>query len=136
MVQRREQGFTLIEVIVALVIIASGVAVLVRGFGQSWHTQLAGTRAAQALAIAEARLVALGSLTPLADGQTFSGTDSGISWRARVERHVPAISTVEEAQASAAPKAYWLILDAEWQDTAARPPHALRLRTLKFGTSP
>lgn len=133
---RRERGFTLIEVIVALAILSGAVAMAYRGLGQSWRAERAGSRAAEALRIAEMRLAGIGSQTPLAEGQVFSGEEAGVSWQVHVERRPSPGEADGSADAAALPPAYWLILDAEWTDATARQPQSLRLRTLKFGPPP
>ena len=83
--RRGEAGFSLIEVVVALALLGMALAVLT----DSVRTGLASASRSAAieppLAVAEAKLAAVGVTEPLATGNTNGAEPSGIRWRVVVE---------------------------------------------------
>jgi general secretion pathway protein I len=78
---RNEAGFTLIEVMAALVIASLAIVVLLQAGFTGAAENLAAARYQQALSRAQSRLASFGPLTPIAPG-TLSGDDGGgYRWR-------------------------------------------------------
>jgi general secretion pathway protein I len=80
----RQGGFTLIEVLVALAIMALGMGSLLAAVS----TGLANTRAArqyvEATRLAQSHLAAIGSATPLVAGVQSGDDGQGFTWQVRV----------------------------------------------------
>jgi general secretion pathway protein I len=83
---RNNAGFTLIEVMAALVIAALAIVVLLQaGFTGAAENQAA-LRYDQALSRAQSRLASFGTLTPI-QAETLSGDDgSGFRWQVKITR--------------------------------------------------
>jgi len=81
---KSEAGFTLIEVMAALVIASLAIVVLLQAGFTGAAENLAAARYQQALSRAQSRLASFGPLTPVAPG-TLSGDDGGgYRWQADI----------------------------------------------------
>jgi general secretion pathway protein I len=121
-------GFTLIEVLVALVIFVAGYVVIHQGMSLAWHgAQIAWTESA-ALRLAQSLLAAAGVETELQEGEQSGETPDGFAWTARVERYHP--PGAEDGVAKTA--AYWITVVVRWNGGAMRPARSLQLKTLKL----
>lgn len=82
-----ESGLTLLEVLVAFVILAVAMTTVMRVFS----TGLEGTRRAEranlAAALAEAKMAAVGVLIPVRAGRLDGIEDNGYSWEVNIEPH-------------------------------------------------
>lgn len=132
---RRDDGFILLEVLVALAIAGIAVAALLGAGGTAlWSTRSA---ADYEVAVSRARshLAALGRLEPLAPGD-FSGNDNdGFRWRLRVRPIATTSLEVGAASMSDRPTARPLTLYAvdvtiAWITDST--PHALTLHTSRL----
>lgn len=129
--RRSEEGFTLVEALVALVI------VFVTGFF-FFQTIVDGTHVARkagdqeaALVVARSRLAELGNERPLIAGE-FTGTSADdISWRLVVWPHVSDLGTVSAVH----PNAFWATVTASWRDRRTQKKRSLSLKTLKLKTA-
>lgn len=130
--RRGDDGFTLIETIVALALFAAVFAALYGGLSGNWR----GVRRAQmdtvAMSLAQAQIARAGTEMSLSDGQNWSGEHGGVSWTVTVETY--RAGDVRARQGGIA--AFWVVFDARWSDGAGRPPKSLRLRALKLGVAP
>jgi prepilin-type N-terminal cleavage/methylation domain-containing protein len=78
---RRDPGFTLIEVVVALTIAVLVGGLLLQVFSQSLRGVDATARTIQATALAESLLAGIGADTPVAEGERSGETEQGLRWR-------------------------------------------------------
>ncbi len=120
-------GFTLLEVIVALAILAVALAALM----QSFSTGLRGARAAErqtiATLLAESRLAAVGVEMPLEAGESGGEIDHGYRWRATVR---PYLEPGLEAEGQAGMAAYEIAVTVSWE--AADGGGSVTLETLRL----
>lgn len=95
--KRASRGFSLLEVLVAFVILALVLAVLMRIFSGALRNIGAAEGYSRAVALAESKLAAIGVDTPLAEGVT-ADTESDYSWRTAVRREETGAQPVEGGQ--------------------------------------
>jgi prepilin-type N-terminal cleavage/methylation domain-containing protein len=121
-----ERGFTLLEVLVALVILIGGLVALYQAFGVSLFSSSAADQERRATGAAEQLLAELGRSRPLEDGVTTGVLANGQSFTLRLEPF-----TAVEDHGSPSPVAGHLAtLDiAPTQDRDRK----LRVRTLLLG---
>ncbi len=82
----RQGGFTLIEVMAAMVIAALAITVLLQAGFTGAAENLDAGRTENALSRAQSRLASFGPLTPIAAG-TFSGDDGGgYHWQVQISK--------------------------------------------------
>lgn len=81
---RADAGFTLIEVIVALVIAGLGLAMLMAAAGSGLENVTAADRYIQAASLAQSRLAQVGKSLPLKKGNYTGDEGEGFRWRVRV----------------------------------------------------
>jgi len=73
---RQQKGFSLLEVLVAFVVLALALGVLMQTFSRSSRNAAVSADYSKALALAESKLVTSGHLTPLAEsaaGEAYNG---------------------------------------------------------------
>ncbi len=84
-----QQGFTLIEVLVAFMILTLSLSVLFRIYsGGLTNVEVAGDYA-QAVLVAESQLAAVGRSEPLFVGQTDGESGDRFQWRRIIENYTP-----------------------------------------------
>lgn len=121
-------GFTLIEVLVALIIFVAGYVVVHQSVSLAWHgAQIAWTEGA-ALRLAQSRLAAAGVETELQDGEQSGVTPDGLVWTARIERYHPPGADDGALRTTA----YWVTIVVRWNAGATRRTRSLQLKTLKL----
>lgn len=132
---RSQSGFTLLEVVVAFVVLSLVLSVVFEVFS-TWLSRTASlSEQSQALSLARSRLAAVGLEDAVKEGETSGDSnDRRYRWRLRIER-VP-----ESADASATPmKSTYSLYRAEsrveWKGSDGR-DHALALANLQLGPRP
>jgi general secretion pathway protein I len=125
-----EQGFTLMETLVALVIFVACYLLIHQGLSLGWRgVQLAQSESV-ALQVAQGRLAAAGLDEPLADGQRTGETD-GYAWTMHVRRED------RRAAGTASPlTAFWVTVAVSWRDRPERRLRSVQLTTMKLVVQP
>ena len=84
------QGFTLMEILVAFVVLATAVAVLYRTFSTNIRNVDAISGYSEAIAIAESRLMAIGLEHPIVEGEESGETDDRrFKWKVAIRPYTP-----------------------------------------------
>lgn len=124
----RQRGFSLLEVLVAFVILSLSLGVMMRLFSASLTNVGAAERHAHAVAVAESALAGLGVSEPLAEGGIAGpeADNQGYRWRARVGRRDAA-----PAEDTAAIRLYQIELDVVREEETL-----LTLTTLRLAAAP
>lgn len=129
--KRHIRGFTLIEILVALVILGLSLGVVMQIF--SAGLQRAGRTEARAVAVqlAESKLATVGIEEPLTEGETSGQFDDRFRWRVLVRSHRPAGGELDGEEpeggnpggkngAKVLVDAYAINIRVSWGDAAGR----------------
>jgi general secretion pathway protein I len=126
-----ERGFSLIEVVVALALLGIVLGVL----SDSLRTGLSSASRAAAieppLAVAQAKLAAVGVTEPLAAGGTKGEDARGIQWQVSVDEYTDDAIDAPPSDAPGVPKLYRVRVTVTWQQGGA--PRSLSLASLRLG---
>ncbi|MEQ1718048.1 MAG: prepilin-type N-terminal cleavage/methylation domain-containing protein [Hyphomicrobium sp.] len=125
---RREDGFTIIEVLVALTVLVMAIAVLQGGLRGGYRGQERAAHEMAALEIAKSRLAAAGIETPLTAGVTQGEAGGGYRWRVVVAPETRS----GNGTSSAALRGYWTTAEVEWVEPAGAAPRKVSLTSLKI----
>jgi general secretion pathway protein I len=133
--RHRQAGFTLIEVVVALALLALVLAVLTGAVRTGLASASRAAAIAPPLALAEAKLAAVGVTAPLESGDTSGTEPSGIAWHVAVEEYRDDDFTGPSfvgpsSDAPTVPKLYRVRVTATWQQGGA--PRSLSLDSLRL----
>ena len=95
--RRASRGFTLMEILVAFVVLATAVSVLYRTFSTSIRNVGAIAGYSEAIAIAEAKITARGLEQPLAEGEESGTTeDKRFGWQIAIHPWTAPDSTADQ----------------------------------------
>ena len=123
-----EQGFSLLEVLVAFSILAVTLGVLLNIFGGGIRLAGVSDDTARAASLAQSRLVQVGVAEELAEGETRGDFDERLRWVVRVQ---PYEVMDEEINAENLPVQLYLVnVRVEWNDGGR--PRSLALTTLRL----
>lgn len=112
MCRTSHRGFTLIEVLVAFLILALSLTVLMRIFSGGLRNVGLAEDYAQAVLVAEAQLAATGVVEPLAIGETTGDWDERFRWQRLIDPYQP----WEEGETLNAPvTAYRVTVHVDWE---------------------
>ncbi len=131
----RDDGFTLLETLIALAILAGALATLQQALGAGWKGLRAARSEIGAVEHARAQLAAAGVATNLREGQTEGVTPDGYRWQVTI---VP-VAAEARPRSTTAPKfaGYWVTAAVRWQSgSGLAGGRAVTLRTLKIGAPP
>jgi len=129
--KRSAQGFTLLEILVAFVVMALVVGTLLRLYGTAMRNVAVAEEYSFAIQVAESRLQTLGVAEPVEEG-SLSGEEgsTGYRWQVTME----AVELNEEEQASPlSVQAYQVTVTVSW-DSAGK-QRQFTLSSLRFGES-
>ena len=123
-VKTRISGYTLIEVLVAFMILALALTVLLRIFSSGLRNVSVSSEYAQAVLVAETQLAMAGITTGLQPGETHGSDGGKFNWTRVVTNYEP--FTVDYERSSEVP-AYYITVTVEW-------PHAGRVRQVNLSS--
>jgi len=128
-----QRGFSLLEVLVAFVIVALVATALFNTFGAALRNGAAAEEWSRALVLAESRLSMASTATPLREG-TDQGVDdeSGMRWQAEVKPYVPPDPNqdLERASETMPTRMYRIVVDVSFPGTGGRDRN-VELATIK-----
>jgi prepilin-type N-terminal cleavage/methylation domain-containing protein len=121
-------GFTLIEVLVALIIFVAGYLMVHQSVSLAWRgAQIAWAESA-AVRLAQSRLAAAGVETSLREGEQRGETADGFSWTMRVERY----SAPDADEGPQKLRGYWVTITVRWRGGVMPSARSLQLKTLRI----
>jgi len=125
---RRQRGYSLIEVLVAFAILAMALTVLLRIFSSGLRNVDAAGEYAQAVLLAEAAMAVPGILEPLQPGVTEGSVDGDYKWQREVKRYD---LNGEAADGALAP--YHITVDVSWP--SRRNSRSVHLETIRLAAA-
>jgi general secretion pathway protein I len=133
---RRETGFTLIEVVVAFVLLALVLGVSFEIFSKGLARAGELDDRARALVVAQSRLAATGAEEAIKEGVTSGATDDRrFEWTVTVRRADELAAGADGKPPASAYALYRVDVHVAWHGADAR-DHALDLATLSTGAKP
>ncbi|GGO80152.1 hypothetical protein GCM10011348_16220 [Marinobacterium nitratireducens] len=85
--RERQEGFTLLEVLVAFLILSLALGVILQIFSLAMRTTGSATAKQQALLLAESRMAELTSMQEIGSGRDEGRFDDRFSWVSHIERY-------------------------------------------------
>src|SRR6478609_4529831 len=131
----RQSGFSLLEVLVAFIIVALVVTALFRLYGGALGNASAADEWTRALLVAQSRLALAASAQPLREAtDAGSDADGRIDWRTSVTPYVPpdGDADLERASEAMATRLFRVTVDVRFPGLAGQ-SRTLTLSTLKVG---
>ena len=125
----RQAGFSLLEVLVSLVVVALTVGAAIRVYGQAADSALRGEQALSALMTAQSLLAEHGTTIPLKSGTRFGQAEPGLHWRSIISPY-KGLGRLQTHRLPVRP--FTVSVTVSWGDTKAR---SLTLQALKISGS-
>jgi len=131
----RARGFSLLEVLVAFVILALALAVIMRIFSQGMSRVGESENYARAVMLAESKLAQLGAGIPLEEGELSGESEDALRWRVRLagyeaDKPIPAREG-EPPRAVLPVRLLQVEVEVSW-DGGQAGPRSIRQVTLKL----
>lgn len=127
------RGFSLLEVLVAFIILSLALSVLMRIFSGGLGNIGAAEHYSRAVAIAESQLAAAGVESPLTEGEYTGEAENGYTWRTSMQRYDAGTQPLEGVVLPV--DLYRVEVTVNWDNTATI-PRTLRLVTLRVAPRP
>ena len=129
--RRSEEGFTLLEVIVALAIATASIASLYQIYAVGWRGVRLASLDRAAIEVAKNQLASAGVETPLTEGTSSGVSAGGVEWTTEIRPYEPADAVVTLNEPDG-PAAYWVSVKVAWREGLLRPQRTLDLTTIKL----
>jgi general secretion pathway protein I len=123
---RRDRGFTLVEVVVAIAILALMAGVIFRVNSDSSRNIRRADALAEASALAQSLIAKVGSEIPLREGEVRGQSGTTLQWRVQMKRYGDAADRAQWPLA-----AYTVVAEVTLHDASDSQP--LALMTLRLG---
>lgn len=131
----RARGFSLLEVLVAFVVLSLALAVIMRIFSQGMSSVGESEHHARAVMLAESKLALLGAGIPLEEGETSGDSEDQLHWRVRLTAYDPdKLKAIKDGQPQPPPLPVRLLqveVEVSW-GAAHAAPRRIRLVTVKL----
>lgn len=127
---RREDGFTLLEVLVALAILALALSAIYQAFAGGLQNETTGRRYAGATILAESRLAGIGAEYQAQTGHWTGTTQDGYRWSVEMRPMAHAVRPVD----SHLPQLLEVEVRVLWDQGAQT--REVRLKSLRLGGDP
>ncbi len=124
-----QRGFTLIEALVALGVLAAMIALVNRTFAAGWTAVRHGSLESRAIALAKEHIEIAGVDTALSS-ESSNGVEDVMRWRRDITLYDPPGQT---AGATARMPAWWVRVEVAWRNTPFAAERVITLTTLKHG---
>lgn len=126
---KRQLGFTLLEVLVAFVLLSLTLGVILQIFSSGLHNVSAAKKYAQAAMLADSKLATVGTLIPLEEGEQ-SGEDNTFRWHMTIQPYLD--PDQPPLPADNGYQLFSVVIDVRWQQGVQEPE--LRFSTLRLGS--
>ena len=125
--RKRSRGYTLVEVLVAFMIMALALTVLLRIFSSGVRNVGIASDYAQAVLIGESRLATAGIDEGLAPGETSGVEVDGFHWTRRVTTYEPSVEYATHVKGT---RAYFVTVTVTWPN--GEKERSINLSTVKL----
>jgi general secretion pathway protein I len=125
--RKRSRGYTLVEVLVAFMIMALALTVLLRIFSSGVRNVGIASDYAQAVLIGESRLATAGIDEGLAPGETSGVEADGFHWTRRVTTYEPSVEYATHVKGT---RAYFVTVTVTWPN--GEKERSINLSTVKL----
>ncbi len=126
----RQDGFSLLEVLVAFAILALSLGVLMNIFARATQTTILSSQYSQAASLIESKLAAVGHAIPLEAGSVVGDPENGFDW----ELSIMPVELSKDAVTEPPATAYVIHGSVLWRDLGK--VRRLTLSTLRLGENP
>ena len=126
---RDSRGFTLIEIVVALLVLSIASAVLLEGFSVGFRNARTADDFAQAVLIAQSKLAPAGVAEPLSAGVRSGEEFEKYAWTVRVD---PVEVALDEGATPSELRPFLVAVDVVWSDGGTE--RTVSLSTLRLAT--
>lgn len=128
----RERGFTLLEMLVAFVILSLTLAILMQALGTSLRSAAQAEQFLRATTLAGTMMANVGHENDIREGEAHGNIDDIFRWRQTVKPYVHNPASAATVQPGVAP--YQIELTIAWGEAGQE--HAIKLTSLRLAASP
>ncbi|WP_052700409.1 type IV pilus modification PilV family protein [Methylocucumis oryzae] len=127
----KQQGFSLLEILIAFAILAISLTILLKIFSAGTNTAIVAEEYTTAVQIAESLMTQVGVATRIQPGETSGDENERYHWRILITPYLPDPNLVDIKQLKLL--MYQVVVTVSWSD-GGDGERQLELSTLKLGT--